>query len=72
MAMEAQRTNPVGFGEPSLDAYTRLHPRLEPSSDSLWLEVKHEVQTGSGVLVLDDTVLDKPYGMCQDLLDQFF
>ena len=26
-----------------------------------WLEVKPEVQLGSGVLVLDDTVLDKPY-----------
>ena len=41
-AMEAQRTNPVGFGERSHDAYNRLHHRLEPSSDSLWLEVKHE------------------------------
>ena len=60
-AMEAQRTNPVGFGEPSHDAYSRLHQRLEPSSDSLWLEVKPEVQMGSGVLVLDDTVLDKAY-----------
>ena len=58
-AMEAQRTNPVGFG-PSHDAYNRLHHRLEPSSDSLWLEMKPEVQMGSGVLVLDDTVLDKP------------
>ena len=60
-AMEAQRTNPVGFGESSHDAYIRLHHRLEPSSDSLWLEVKPEVKLGSGVLVLDNTVLDKPY-----------
>ena len=41
-AMEAQRTNPVGSGELSHDTYTRLNHRLEPSSDSLWLEVKHE------------------------------
>ena len=61
MAMEAQGTNPVGSGEPSDDAYTRLLHRLEPTNDALWLEVKAEICLTSGVLVLDDTVLDKPY-----------
>ncbi|MCY2946290.1 MAG: hypothetical protein NT142_17490 [Planctomycetota bacterium] len=36
-AMEAQRTNPVGLGEPSPGAYPRLHHRLETSSDSIGL-----------------------------------
>jgi putative transposase len=36
-AMGAQRTNPVGSGEPSHDAYTRLLHRLEPTNDALWL-----------------------------------
>ena len=67
-AMEAQRTNPVGSVEPSHDAYTRLLHRLEPSSENLWLEVKPEVGLNSGVLVLDDTVLDKPYARKMDLV----
>ena len=33
-----------------------------------WLEVKPEVQLGSGVLVLDDTVLDKPYARKMDMV----
>ena len=67
-AMEAQRTNPVGPVEPSHDAYTRLLHRLEPSNGTLWLEVKAEVRLNSGVLVLDDTVLDKPYARKMDLV----
>lgn len=67
-AIEAQRTNPVGPAEPSHDAYTRLLHRLEPSNDTLWLEVKAEVRLNSGVLVLDDTVLDKPYARKMDLV----
>jgi len=30
-------------------------------ADQLWLEAKPEVDRAEGVLVLDDTVLDKPY-----------
>lgn len=67
-AMEAQRTSPIGSGEPSHDAYTRLLHRLEPSSEALWVEVKAEVQLASGILVLDDTVLDKPYARKMDLV----
>ena len=59
-AIEAQRTNPVGFFEMSHDAYTHLLQRLELTNDALWLEVKAEVCLTSRVLVLDDTVLDKP------------
>jgi putative transposase len=72
MAMEAQRTNPVGSGEPSHDAYTRLLHRLEPTYVALWLEVKAEVCLTSGVLVLDDTVLDKPSARKMDLVHRMW
>ena len=37
-----------------------------------WLEVKPEVQLGSGVLVLDDTVLDKPYARKMKLVHRMW
>ena len=44
MGMEAQRTNPVGSGESSLDdACMRLFYRFEATNDGLCLEVKTEV-----------------------------
>lgn len=43
------------------DAYTRLLHRLEPDAATLWPEARGLVAPTSGVLVLDDTTLDKPY-----------
>lgn len=43
------------------DAYTRLVHRLEPDATMLWQEAQGLVAAASGVLVLDDTTLDKPY-----------
>ena len=43
------------------DAYTRLLKRLPPDSDMLWQEVEPLVKKKSGVLVIDDSTLDKPY-----------
>ena len=67
-AMEAELTNLVGSGEPSRDAYTRLLQRVEPTNDALWLDVKAEVCFTAGVLVLDDTFLDKQYARKMDLV----
>jgi hypothetical protein len=67
-AMEAELTNPVGSGEPSRDAYTLLVQRLESTNDALWLDMNAEVCFTSGVLVLDDTFLDKQYGRKMDLM----
>lgn len=67
-AMEAQRTQPDGANPAAHDAYTRLLYRLEPDSDALWVEVQPEVRRTAGVLVLDDTVLDKPYARKMDLV----
>lgn len=43
------------------DAYTRLLQRIETSSDALWNEVKACINRKEGVLVIDDSTLDKPY-----------
>ena len=67
-AMEAARTQPATAQPAAHDAYTRLLHRLEPTSDALWSEAKPEVQRAAGVLVLDDSVLDKPYARHMDLV----
>jgi len=53
---------------PSHDAYTRLLKRIELDDNDLWNEVKEEVNLKDGILVLDDTTLDKPYSNKIDLV----
>jgi putative transposase len=67
-AAEAQRTQPVSDKPAAHDAYTRLLHRLEPDSDTLWAEVRVDVRRTAGVLVLDDSVLDKPYARKMELV----
>jgi len=50
-----------GAGGPGHDSYTRLLQRLPPDSETLWEEVEPCVDKRRGMLVLDDTTLDKPY-----------
>lgn len=59
-ATEAARTQPGG-SDAAHDAYTRLLHRLEPDAAALWAEVEPDVRRASGVLVVDDSVLDKPH-----------
>lgn len=58
---DAARTQPSRPDAPAHDAYTRLLHRLEPDAEALWGEAAGLVARGRGVLVLDDSVLDKPY-----------
>jgi hypothetical protein len=67
-ACEAERTQPAVDDPAAHDAYTRLLHRLEPDSEALWNEIQPEVRRTSGVLVLDDTVLDKPYARKMELV----
>lgn len=67
-ATEAQRTQPDSADPAAHDAYTRLLHRLEPDSDALWVEVQPDVRRTTGVLVLDDSVLDKPYARKMELV----
>ena len=65
---EAARTQPARANPPAHDAYTRLLHRLEPDAAALWGEAEGLVARGGGVLVLDDSVLDKPYAKKMDLV----
>jgi len=46
---------------PAHDAFTRLLHRLEPDSATRWTETAPQVRRDGGILVLDDSTLDKPY-----------
>src|SRR3954453_19024730 len=58
---EAARVQPEQVAPPAHDAFTRLLHRLEPDPATLWVEAAPQVRRGQGVLVLDDSTLDKPY-----------
>jgi len=60
-SLEASRSHPKEEQAPAHDAYTRLLMRMPPDSERLWQEVEPLVERGMGVLVIDDTTLDKPY-----------
>jgi putative transposase len=60
-ATEAARTHPDGPEGPAHDAYTRLLYRTKADGAALWREVKPFVSLRTGILVIDDTTLDKPY-----------
>jgi len=59
--MEAARVQPERPDAPAHDAFTRLLHRLEPDPGTLWAEAAEQVRRDRGVLVLDDSTLDKPY-----------
>ena len=58
---EAARVQPRRPAAPAHDAFTRLLHRLEPDPATLWHEVAPLVRRECGVLIVDDTTLDKPY-----------
>ena len=66
---EAARSHPEAeTNGPAHDAYTRLLYRIQSDGDALWQEVQGCVQLTSGVLVIDDSTLDKPYSRAMDLV----
>jgi hypothetical protein len=58
---EAARVQPAQPDPPAHDAFTRLLTRREPDPEALWLESQTQVEKTDGVLVIDDSTLDKPY-----------
>lgn len=58
---EAARVQPRRADAPAHDAFTRLLHRLEPDPAALWQEVASLVDRTRGVLIVDDSTLDKPY-----------
>jgi putative transposase len=67
-ATEAARVQPQQPRPPAHDAFTRLLHRLEPDADILWQEARSQVNLQDGVLVLDDSTLDKPYAKAIQLV----
>jgi putative transposase len=67
-ATEAARCQPDTGRPGAHDAYSRLLHRLEPDPETLWSEVQPQVVRDDGYLILDDTVLDKPFAFAMDLV----
>jgi putative transposase len=63
--VEAERVSPEGVAH---DAYTRLLSRVPPDTEALWAEAKGLVKLNEGVLILDDSTLDKPYAKAIELV----
>jgi hypothetical protein len=58
---EAARVQPNGPDRAAHDALTRLLTRLEPDTSPLWQEAEPLLDRTQGLLIIDDTTLDKPY-----------
>lgn len=64
-------SSPVSVKDPlAVDAklLTRLLHRLEPDPGALWAEAAPQVDRAAGLLVLDDSTLDKPYAKAIELV----
>ena len=60
-ATEASSCQPDSTNAPAHDAFTRLLSRLEPDPETLWAEAQTQIDLNIGILVLDDSTLEKPY-----------
>lgn len=66
--VEAAKVQPKRAKMPGHDAFTRLLTRLEPNAEVLWQEAQSQVKPSQGVLVVDDSTLDKPYAKAIELV----
>ena len=66
---EAAKCHPAADREgPAHDAYTRLLHRCQSDAEALWQEVKPCVSLVGGILVVDDSTLDKFYARMIELV----
>lgn len=65
---EAARCQPESPNTPAHDAFTRLLQRQLLDTKALWQEAQAFVKKEKGLLVLDDTTLDKPYAQKMELV----
>lgn len=66
--VEAERVQPETASPAAHDAVNRLLHRLEPSSEQLWKEAEPQVSLNQGILVVDDSTLDKFYAKKMELV----
>jgi putative transposase len=67
-ATEAAKVQGDEEQAPAHDAFTRLLHRLEPDAGTLWGEARTQVSLSQGLLVIDDSTLDKPYAKKLELV----
>ncbi|HEX6624856.1 MAG TPA: transposase [Pyrinomonadaceae bacterium] len=67
-ATEAAKVQGDEEQAPAHDAFTRLLHRLEPDAATLWGEARTQVTLTQGILVIDDSTLDKPYARKMELV----
>jgi len=65
---EAARCQPEGQKAPAHDAFTCLLQRQPLDTKALWQEAKRFVDKQKGLLVLDETTLDKPYAQRMEIV----
>src|ERR1041384_3155558 len=65
---EAALVQPGGAEGPAHDSFRRLLLRQQSQPEALWQEAQGQVQRDDGVLILDDSTLDKPYSRAIDLV----
>lgn len=66
--VEAERVQPESTNSASHDAINRLLHRMEPSSEQLWQEAEPQISLSQGILVADDSTLDKLYAEKMELV----
>lgn len=59
--LEAARVQPTQPKSPAHDSLTRMLHRKEPTTDDLYEEAEPHIQKKRGLLLMDDSTLDKPY-----------
>ncbi|MCA1627001.1 MAG: transposase [Acidobacteria bacterium] len=67
-ATEAAKVQGDEEQAPAHDAFTRLLHRLEPDAETLWTEARSQINLSQGILVIDDSTLDKPYARKMELV----
>ena len=65
---EAARVQPEQNNPPAHDSLNRLLYRLPADSEALWREAQPTVNKDEGILVIDDSTLDKPYAQQMELV----
>jgi putative transposase len=67
---EAARVQPDSPRAPAHDSFNRLLHRLEPDPETVWTESEPLVRKNDGVLIIDDSTLDKPYSKHIELVTE--
>lgn len=66
--LKAEKVQPQADNPLAHDSITRLLHREEPDTGNLWHESKNQVNLESGILVIDDSTLDRSYSQKIELV----